>query len=271
MPSKLEKAQDQYEKLLLDLAQKAQLLELMNQLTPSVRQKYERALEALSDRQTELDFLTSQVAELDQEHARRLQELKEQTEKLREELHTKEQIVGVKEDKAAPYRKKLAGAEYDIKFVQKAYKLEQDRYQHALKVQDHDRAKVHEANIKRMKIDLMKRERQIEELKRQIEKYKNPSQQIEEEIEQLRGQLKALEQEQKQLRQSGPGPERDELEEQRQAKEAEVKRAELLVQDALADAGEDFYRRRLPHPVLEKLYTEIDGVAQFIDQLQKEK
>ena len=121
-----------------------------------------------------------------------------------------------------------------------------------------------------MKIDIMKRRRQMDDLKRQIAKLEKPIKEYQQELEEYQQELDTLQarlddsdDEQRQQLLEG-------LQQQRKHKQGELQRAELLVQDRLADVGEDLFERRVRHPVLEKYYPDIDTIARVIDELMAE-
>ncbi len=270
MASKLEKTQQQYEALLMELAEKARMLEVFDKVSPEVQEKHRQAGDALADRKLELEFLQGELKQMDEAHDLQVEALEKELAQVTDQLDQKQGIAKVKDDKAAPFRKKLAGMEYDYKFAEKAQREERKKYERARRVEDHERARLHEENLKRIQIDLMKRQFAMNELKWKIANYEKPGQQVEKEAEKLEKLAEELTQKLKAVREGRNSEERQELERQLAAKEKEVARAELMVQDTLADAGEDLFERRVRHPVLSKMYEEMDEVAKVIDQLQQE-
>ena len=63
----------------------------------------------------------------------------------------------------------------------------------------------------------------------------------------------------------------EDLERQRDEKKRDVRRGEMYLEDTIADLGEALYEKRVPHPVLEKYYADMDQVAEVIDKLQGAK
>jgi DNA repair exonuclease SbcCD ATPase subunit len=114
MATKLEKAQDQYEKLLIELGNKAEMVNMLEKADPARFNAYQKAKDALADRQLELEFIQGEIDNTQQNKDGRIEELKQEIEELNDSIKTSEKVIGVKKDKAAPLKTKLAGGESTI-------------------------------------------------------------------------------------------------------------------------------------------------------------
>lgn len=270
MAAKLEKAQDEYERLLRDLAEKAIMLEQLQLVSPGVRQAFEQAREALADRRLELEFIETEIARQEESSQQSREKLEQRKQELEQLIEGRSGAIDVKKSKLAPLTKALAGAEYDFKFADKAMTAERQKYDKAQRTENHDAVRRHQANLKRMKIDIMKRRRQIDNLKQQIAKLEKPVKEYQRELDEYRQELESIE---SRLADSA-GEQRRQLiegwQQQHKHKEGELRRAELLVRDRLADVGEDLFDRRVNHPVLQKYYPDLDNIARVIDELMGE-
>lgn len=268
MATKLEKAQYRYEHLLRDLGQKAEMVGVVDKAAPAVLKNYKRAHENLSDRQLELEFLDSEIESLNAKVDGATDDSKARVAELKAEIKDMEELIDIKRSKSSPITKKLAGAQYDLKFVLKGLEEEKRKVEEKKRREEFKAAKAHEENIKKMKIEVLKRKKAIMDMKREIKEYETPAKKMEKEVEELKKEFDRLKDE---LREAGEGEGEDlleELERQREAKQRDVARAEQHLKDVLADVGEDLYERRLKHPVLNKYYADLDVVAETIDKLQ---
>jgi|GEM_PF-1777604 len=271
MASKLEKAQAQYEKLLIELGKKAEMVDMLEKADAAMLGAFRKAKDSLADRRLELDFIQGEIDSAQQDTTGRVDELKEEIAELQDSIKTSEKIIGVKKDKAAPLKTKLAGGEYDLKFVEKALEDEKTRKKKAEEKEDFDKAKRSEDKIKAMKIDILKRKGQLDQLRAEIRQFEDPADQAKGSIEDMQAQIEDKEAELADLEQSGGGELLEDLERQRDEKQRDVRRSEMHLEDTVADLGEDLYEKKAPHPVLEKYYADIDRVAAVIDKLQGAK
>jgi chromosome segregation ATPase len=269
MSSKLEKAQLEYEAMLRDLGEKARMVNMLDKASPEALQGLERARESLSDRKTELDFIESEIARQEAALAESKQKLEADIAATREALSKTEKSLDAKKGKLEPLKKKLTGAEYDIKFVQKSLDEEQRKLKIAEEKEDPKRVKEHQEIIARIKIDYMRRQKEIADLKRQIMEISNPTKSLGGSLEELEQKLDALEEELEAFDESEDAQILEDLRKQRADKEKEVRIGEAAVLDAMADLGENLYDRRVSHPVLNKYYADLDVLARAIDEMQK--
>ncbi len=268
MASKLEKAQYKYESLLRQLGEKAEMVEVIDKAEPTIRKNYRRAKDALADRNLELELLQSEIERLGEKHGRAKEEIQKQIDDLEALIGEKEDIIDVKRSKANPIKSNLAGAAYDLKFVQKGLDEEMRKVEEKKRREEFKRAKEHEGNVKRMKIEVLKRKKALVDMKRQIKEYEGPAKKLEKEVEQLNEQLLELQDQLEEVREGEGVGLVEEMQRQKTAKDKDVERAEQHLMDVLADVGEDLYERRLKHPVLSKYYADLDFVAETIDKLQ---
>lgn len=267
MASKIEKAQLNYENLLRELGERAEMVGMVENAKPAILKKFKRAKEGLDDRKLELDFLITEIEQLSEQQSDSQDVTQQSIDELKKEISEKEELAEVKHSKANVPRKKLAGAEYDLKFITKGLAEEKKKRIHRVKREEFKKAKDHEENIKRMKIEVMRRKKALVDMRREIKEFEGPAKKLDKDVEELRVKLDELE-ERIEAESDGGGAELlEDLKRQREAKERDVKRAEQHVQDTLADVGEDFYERRLKHPVLSKYYADLDVVADAIDRL----
>jgi chromosome segregation ATPase len=272
MSVKLEKAQTDYEKLLRDLGEKAEMVGFYEKADAATVQAYLDARDTLSDRQVELQFVCGEITRIEQERAARKAQLKQQIAEAKGSIDLTEKKLDVKKGKADPLRKKISGAEYDMHYVENKLVEEGKRVKAAKDREEFDKVRGHEENIKRMKIDVMKRHKLVADLKRQLSEIENPVKGLGETMEKTEDQLSQLEEELEALV-NLDGTDQDELVElrrQREEKEKELRIGEAHVLDSLADIGENLYNKRIRHPVLDKYYIDLDGVARVIDALQQE-
>lgn len=271
MASKLEKAQAQYEKLLIELGNKAEMVNMLEKADAALLSAFQKARDSLADRRLELEFIQGEIDSTQQDKAGRTKELKEEIAELQDSIKTSEKVIGVKKDKAAPLKTKLAGGEYDLKFVEKALEDEKAKKKKVEEKEDWDKAKRSEDKIKAMKINILKRRGQLDQLRAEIRQFENPADQAKGSIEEMQAQIEEKEGELADLEQSGGGELFEDLERQRDEKQRDVRRSEMHVEDTIADLGESLYEKRVSHPVLEKYYADIDQVAAMIDKLQGAK
>lgn len=269
MATKLEKAQYRYEAVLRDLGQKAEMVGVVEKAAPVVLKNYKRAHENLSDRRIELEFLDSEIETLNAKVDGDLDDTKQRVTELKAEIKDLQELIDIKRSKSSPITKKLAGGEYDLKFIVRALEDEKRKEQEKKRREEFKAAKEHEENIKRLKIEVLKRKKAIMDMKREFKEYETPAKKMEKEVEQLKEEFDRLKDE---LAEKGEADSADllgELERQREAKQKDVDRAEQHLRDVLADVGEDLYERRIKHPVLNKYYADLDVVAETIDKLQE--
>ncbi|MBN2493416.1 MAG: hypothetical protein JXR96_02395 [Deltaproteobacteria bacterium] len=266
MATKLEKAQLQYERILRELGSRAEMVEQLEKADPAIRKKYIRAKEALEDRKLELEFIVSEIDNLLGGHGKKREQLKEEIDELKSAIDKKDKVINTRKSKSGPIHTQLAGAEYDIRFVEKAMKEEVAKAKDLREREAFEKAKVHEANIKRIKIDILKRKKSIRQMRKELKEIEGPMKKQEEEVEQMKAKVEEI-QEQYDAMEEGSDL-TSELERQREEKEKEIERCELHKKDVLADLGENLYEKRAKHPVLSKYYQDLDQVAAVIDSLQ---
>lgn len=271
MASKLEKAQEQYEKLLIELGNKAEMVNMLEKADPALFATFQKAKDALADRRLELEFIQGEIDTTQQDKDGRIEELKREIEELQGSIKTSEKVIGVKKDKAAPLKTKLAGAEYDLKFVEKSLQDEKVSKKKAEEKEDWDKAKRCEEKIKAIKIDILKRKGQLDQLRVEIRQFENPADAAQGSIDEHQEQIEARQAELAELEEARGGELLEDLERQRDEKQRDVRRSELHLADTLADLGEALYEKKVPHPVLEKYYADIDQVVAVIDKLQGAK
>jgi len=271
MASKLEKAQAQYEKLLIELGNKAEMVDMLQKADPALHTAFQQAKEALSDRRLELEFIQGEIDGAHQNQDQRIEELKREIAELEGSIKTSEKVIGVKKDKASPLKTKLAGGEYDLKFAERALEDEKTMKRKAEEKEDWDKAERSEKKIKAMKIDILKRRGQLDQLRAEISQFENPADQAQDSIEEYQRQIDEKQAELAGLEEASAGELLEDLERQRDEKQRDVRRSEMHLEDTIADLGEALYEKRFPHPVLEKFYADIDQVAAVIDKLQGAK
>ena len=271
MASKLEKAQAQYEKLLIELGNKAEMVNMLEKAGAALLDAFLKAKDSLSDRRLELEFIQGEIDSFHQNREKRMQELKQEIAEQQDSIKTSEKIIGVKKDKAGPLKTKLAGGEYDLKFVEKALEDEKIRKKKVEEKEDFDKAKRCEDKIKAMKINILKRRGQLDNLRAEIRKFENPADQAKGSIEEYQAQIEEMQAELADLKEESGGELLEDLERQRDEKKRDVRRGEMYLEDTIADLGEALYEKRVPHPVLEKYYADMDQVAEVIDKLQGAK
>ncbi len=270
MSSKIEKAQNEFEKLLCDLAEKARMLDLFDQADGALTESHRQSQEGLDDRKLELEFIESEIERMEKSEKQDRQQIEDERDELHASIKQQKKILSVKKSKAAPLKKKIVGEEYDFKFADRSMEEEKAKFAQAKKVEDFDKAKVHENNLKRMKIDILKRRKSLDDLRRKIREHEKPIKDIEKEISADTERAAQINLSLEEMDEASSEEMLADLKRQHEMKSKEIKRAELLVVDTLADIGENLFDKRVKHPVLEKFYLDIDKVAKFIDELQGE-
>ncbi|MBW1810942.1 MAG: hypothetical protein JRJ87_22325 [Deltaproteobacteria bacterium] len=271
MASKLDKAQNEYEKLLRDLGEKAKMVDMFSAVSPALIDVYSKAEESLSDRRLELEFIETELEDFQKSAADRIEELKLEIEKNKNAIKRHQKTLTVKKSKVTPLKKKLAGGEYDFKFAEKALNDEINKQKNFEEKEDFDRAKIHIENIKRMKIEILKRKKDLDDWRREIRSYDKPVKQLNKDKGEAEERLTDFEDELADLEESGGAEMIEELKRQKISKQKDVKRVELHLMNSIADIGEDLFDKRVKHPVLSKFYSEVDTLAKTIDELQERK
>jgi chromosome segregation ATPase len=269
MATKLEKAQVDYERLLRDLGSRAEMVGVLDKAEPAILKNYRKAQESLEDRKVELGFIQAEMERVQSTEKSSLEKLQQDVTASQEELKRLEKAIEVKKDKAKPVSTKLAGAEYDLKFVERALAEEVAKAKKAREVEDAKRAKDHDENIKRLKIEALKRRKTLQDLKNEVRDLESPAKGLEKQKEELVARLAEQEEQLELAQEAAGGDSLGELERQLEEKQRDVRMAEQHMLDVLADVGEDLYEKRVDHPVLEKYYEDLDVVAQAIDKLQE--
>ncbi|MBW2699413.1 MAG: hypothetical protein JRF33_01230 [Deltaproteobacteria bacterium] len=266
MATKLEKAQIAYERLLRELGTRAEMVDELDKADPTIHKKYLRAKEALGDRKFELEMLESEIKRTIEDTGQAKENQEEEMAQIKEELRIKTGKRDAKKGKASPLRSKLAGAEYDIKFVEKGLRDEMDKVKRYKEREEFDKANDYQTNVKRIKIEILKRKKALRNMKKEIKQYENPAKQLDKDVEELKKQIAEYEEKSKGAKDSGSL--REELEKQMLEKESDIKRSQMHLKDVLADVGEDLYDKKIKHSVLSKYYQDLDKVAALIDSLQ---
>jgi len=271
MASKLEKAQANYDRLLHELGNRAELLEMLDHAEPDLLDEYRRAQQAHEDRQVELEFLTSEIDGIVGEGVDRIEALKAEIAEMKGSKKEVAQTIDVKKSKLAPLKKSLAGGEYDLKYAERAMAVERKKQDKAKRTEDFDKARKIGEIIKHMKIDILKRKKGLDELRRQIKAMEAPAKDLRGSFDETKERLAELQKELSRLKKARDDELLGILREQKVAKESELRNSEQQVRDALADLGEDLYDKRIDHSVLNKFYQDIDQVADLINQLQEQR
>ncbi len=269
MATKLEKAQIDYERLLRELGSRAEMVGVVEKTEPAILKNYRKAQESVEDRKVELGFIQAEIERLRSSEKSSLEKLEADLAASREELKRLEKSIEVKKDKAKPVASKLAGMEYDLKFVEKALADENAKVKKAREVEDFAKAKDHEENVKRLKIEVLKRRKAVQDSKNEVRELEAPARGLEKQREELAARLAEQEEAVEIAREDSEGDSLAELERQLEEKQREVRMSEQHLLDVLADVGEDLYEKRVDHPVLEKYYADLDVVAEAIDKLQE--
>jgi chromosome segregation ATPase len=271
MPSKLDKAKMDYEKLLCDLGQRAEMLDLLSKEDESAQENLVQAREQHNDRKLELDFLTGEIHRMEDELRERQEKVGHQIKEMKEMVKKTEKSMDVKKSKTAPVKTKLSGAEYDLRFVERALAEEMKKLTVAEENEDDKNLQAAQNNIKRLKIDILKRKKEINGLRQQMKSMNIPTKGCENSVEEMENKISGLELEQDQLARSEEKDLLQDLIKQQKEKEHEIEECEALILERFADIGEGLYARRVRHSVLEKYYSDLDRLTKVIDQLAENK
>ena len=270
MASKLERAQHKYESLLRSLGDKARLVGMLDKASDSVLETYKRAEENLDDKKFELEFIESEIHRLEALDEKLKNQVDDELGQLKSEIKELEELVEIKRSKIDPVKKKLAGAAYDLKFVEKGLEEETRKFKEKTRREEFKAAKAHEENIKKMKIELLKRRKAMMDMKRKMKELEGPAKKMEKELDELKEKLDELKENADETSEEENSEMLDEMRAQQEKKTKEIIRAEKHLKDVLADVGEDLYEKRISHPVLNKFYADLDVVSKTIDSLQEE-
>ena len=268
MASKLEKAQHKYEYLLRQLGDKARLVGVLQKASDSVLDLYKSAEENLEDRKTELEFIESEIQRLEEIEEKMKDEVDDEIGGLKAEIKELKELIEIKRSKAEPFKKKLAGAAYDLKFVEKALAEETRKFKEKTRREEFKAAKAHEENVKKMKIEVLKRRKAMMDMKRNMKELEAPAKKMEKQLQALMQSLEELEEKASVSSAEENAEMLEEMRKQQMIKSQEVERAEKHVKDVLADVGEDLYEKRISHPVLNKFYADLDAISKTIESMQ---
>ncbi len=219
-----------------------------------------KAEEQLAERQAEMKALEDQIAEQDQA----LTEFKEACDSEFAELEVLvnkfKKSVDAAEGKVKGLRSKIASKEADLRYSKFAMKREEDRVKEWEETGEGEKAAAGQANLKRMRLDLMRRQREINDMREEMDKIMNPESGIGSEgirarrrIMELEDQLTAREEEYNQAV--------TDLQDQISAKQEEANAAQEYYDKSLAILGEDVYQARIPDPALSAVYIKLDRLT----------
>lgn len=171
-----------------------------------------------------------------------------------------QKAVQLAESKAKSIESKLVTRRKDVATSRGALAKFEKQVQDLEEIGEHDKVRVARENLKKAKIDLMKRSRECDDMQVEFDKIMNPESGPAAEAIRARRRQKDLEM-QLDERTQGYNERITQLNEDAAAKDEEVKAAKAFYDQAIYALGEEVYRQRVPDPALAAFYPKIDKLS----------
>lgn len=252
-------AKESYNDLMFQLGDLARERLVNKPDRPRAMDRVLRAEDVVVQRRDELAALEAQMNDLDVSHQEALEAIARERGEQQEIVKQFKKAVVAIEGRVKEMRKKLATSRADVRYNKDAIKKAEARHAD-LEMTSHDAAKVELSvqNLKKMRLSVMRQDRQLEELQYDLDQALTPKP----------GQpgaagilahkrLLELEDEEEQ-RELDHKDQMAELDQTIAAKEQEVQAAEDYLDQAIFLLGEECYTQRIPDPALAALYPRID-------------
>jgi chromosome segregation ATPase len=249
-----------YEEYVLELGDLARERLWNKPACPKSIDRVYKAEEQLSQRQGEAKDIEEQIAEQDQA----LTEFREACDAEfaeHEVVVTKfKKSVDAAEGKVKGLRSKIAGKEADLRYSKLSMSKEEERVKNWEETGEGEKAVAGKENLKRLRLDLLRRQKEITELREDMDKIMNPETGIGAEGIRARRRIMDLE-DQLTVREEDYERVVAELQDQLAAKQDEVNAAQEYYDKSIAILGEDVYKARIPDPALSAIYPKLDRLT----------
>ena len=226
---------------------------------PRSMERVFRAEEVLVQRRDELAALEAQMNDEDVGYQEYLAALEEEREEQKRIVKQFKRAVDAIEGKVKDLRKKVSSSKADVRYNRDAIRKAEDRHKDLeMTVQDTQKIELSRQNLKKMKLAVMRQERQLEDMEFELGRALTPEPgqpgaagilahkrllELEDE-----GEDKKIE----------FGHQMDKLDRRIAAKEQEVQAAEDYLDQAIFLLGEECYQKRIADPALAAFYPRID-------------
>ena len=161
------------------------------------------------------------------------------------------------EAKVKGLRSKIASREADLRYAKVGVKAEEKRVQEWEETGVEDKAKQGKENLKRLRLDLLRRQREIGEFREDMSKVMNPQDGFGAEGIRARGRIMDLE-DQLTAREEEYNQAVTELQESLAGKQEELNAAQEYYDKSISILGEEVYQARIPDPALSAVYLKLD-------------
>lgn len=251
---------DPYQNLLLELGDLARERLWNKPSCPKSMDRVYKAEEALEAHQTEVQAIEQQMGEQEQALAE-FREACDAEFAEQEVLVSKfKKSVDAAEGKVKGLRSKLASREADLRYSKFAIDKEEGRVKEWDEIGEVEKAAQGKEGLKKMRMDIMRRQRELNEMREEMDKIMNPESgpgaegiRARRRMMELEGQLDARDAEFKQAM--------GDLQTQLDAKQQDLAGAQAFYDNALILLGEDAYKARVADPALAALYPKLDKIA----------
>jgi len=250
---------DAYNELIFQLGDLARDQLAKKERYPRSMERVFKAEEAVLQLREELAALEEELDEEDAGYRQMLADHAEEREQQLPVVRRFQKAVDAVQGRAKDLRKKITGQRAAIKYDSTSLKKAEERHAD-LELTTQDEYKLDESKglMKRLRLQLMRRQRDLEELEIQFEQLLTPPEgskgapgilahrrllQMEDEEEQRKEHLETKSRE---------------LDQAIADKEGELQAAEDYLDQAIFLLGEDCYQQRIPEPALAALYPKID-------------
>jgi chromosome segregation ATPase len=219
-----------------------------------------KAEEQLEKYQSEVQDIQAQIAEQEQALTEFKQACDAEFAELEVLVNKFKRSVDGAEGKVKGMRSKLASMEADLRYSKLSTKREEDRVKDWEETGEGEKAAAGHTNLKRLRLDIMRRQREINDMREEIDKVMNPQSGIGAEGIRARRRIMELE-DQLTVREEEFNQAVTALQEQLNVKQEELNGAQDYYDKSIAILGEDVYQARIADPALSALYPKLDRLS----------
>ncbi|RMG20334.1 MAG: hypothetical protein D6729_03095 [Deltaproteobacteria bacterium] len=221
-----------------------------------------KAAEAMQNRRIELEMLEQAMEEEEAEHLALCAEEDAEIPELEERIASNPAGIANIERKIGALKKQLIAKQANMKYFVRQFEAQQEKVDKLTQIGEFEKANAEKEILKKVRIDLMRQESSLKDIEDQIEVY-------------LAGEGEAGDAMRAKLRYEEIQRERAErereleetlelLDQQADAKEAEIEEMKEAYEEAMAAVGEEVYAARLPqfaehYRVLDPIAAELAG------------
>ncbi|MBI5547860.1 MAG: hypothetical protein HY901_28590 [Deltaproteobacteria bacterium] len=227
---------------------------------PKLIQRVIKAAEGFEARQVELKEIETTMDEEEASYHEFSEACSQEDQECQVLVDRHAQAVKLAEGKAKAVESRLVTRRKDVTASRGALTKYEAQVKRLEELGEFEKTKVPKENLKRAKIDLMKRIRECEDMQVEYDRIMNPEMGPAAEAIRARRRQKDLEQ-QLEERTEAYNARINELNDEAAAKDEEVKAAREYYENALFMLGEEVYRQRIPDPALSAFYPKIDRAA----------